>query len=149
MINHHFGGCPQCGRNNGYFNIGRDHWAMCENHKTKWHIGVNLFPTWQKEGQEIWDKNTESFSEYEEVKPIFSPLKLVVRSNCMLTRENCPVCRASHKEAGIPYWIFLDGGYSGICLECAEKLDPTLFEVVEAANENHWRKEKASYPPDE
>jgi ssDNA-binding Zn-finger/Zn-ribbon topoisomerase 1 len=40
---HYFGGCPECGDNDGYVNIGADHWFLCDTHKTCWPIGSNLF----------------------------------------------------------------------------------------------------------
>ena len=31
-----FGGCPECGHNDGYLNIGRCQWFLCHKHRTKW-----------------------------------------------------------------------------------------------------------------
>jgi hypothetical protein len=42
----YFGGCPDCGypgTNDGFLNIGRDHWYVCHLHRTKWRVGSNLF----------------------------------------------------------------------------------------------------------
>jgi hypothetical protein len=140
MINQDFGGCPHCGANDGHFNIRRVHWAVCEKHKTKWQMGINLFPTCLNENQETWEKNAEKFSEYEKVIPIFNPLVLVVKPNCAGFRVNCPICGNSHKMA-TPYWIFFNNETFGICLDCAMELDPILLDVVTAANGNHRRKE--------
>jgi ssDNA-binding Zn-finger/Zn-ribbon topoisomerase 1 len=48
----YFGGCPECGGNDGYVNIGRGHWFVCKKHKTHWFIGSNLFSTWKDETPE-------------------------------------------------------------------------------------------------
>lgn len=42
----HCGGCPVCGKNDGYLNLGAQHWFICRTHKTKWCIGENLFDSW-------------------------------------------------------------------------------------------------------
>lgn len=66
----YFGGCPECGGNDGYLNIGRGHWFICHEHKTAWHIGSNLFSSWKEESEEEWKRNAELISDYKEVKPI-------------------------------------------------------------------------------
>jgi hypothetical protein len=38
-----FGGCPECGRTDGYLNAGRTHWFFCDAHKTMWLGGINMF----------------------------------------------------------------------------------------------------------
>ena len=43
----YFGGCPQCGRNDGYVNAGKSHVFICREHKTSWAIGSNLFSSWR------------------------------------------------------------------------------------------------------
>ena len=67
-----FGGCPHCGRNNGYLNVGRDHWFICDRHKTKWLAGSNLFTGWRDEGEEIWKKNRFKLAGYMVVEPMKS-----------------------------------------------------------------------------
>jgi len=42
----HCGGCPVCCKNDGYLNLGAEHWFICRDHKTKWLIGENLFESW-------------------------------------------------------------------------------------------------------
>ncbi len=41
------GACPECGKSDGYFNIGKEHWFICRDHKTKWLGGYNLFDNWK------------------------------------------------------------------------------------------------------
>ena len=66
----YFGGCPQCGRNDGYMNIGREHWFVCNRHKTKWLIGSNLFSGWKDEDEGVWTRNEYRLENYMEVEPI-------------------------------------------------------------------------------
>ena len=40
------GGCPVCGNNDGYINVGAEHWCICREHKIKWLVGENLFDSW-------------------------------------------------------------------------------------------------------
>jgi hypothetical protein len=45
----YFGGCPTCGGNDGYRNLGREHWFFCAEHKVKWYVGSSLFSGWREE----------------------------------------------------------------------------------------------------
>src|SRR5690348_17591745 len=45
----YFGGCPYCHKTDGYINVGREHWFVCDQHQTKWRIGENLFSSWREE----------------------------------------------------------------------------------------------------
>lgn len=66
---YYFGDCPECGRNDGYLNVGQAHWFLCDEHKTKWCIGSNLFSTWQGETEETWLRNADKLAGYQEVEP--------------------------------------------------------------------------------
>ena len=66
----YFGGCPHCGETAGYINIGRDHWFVCDRHKTKWWIGSNLFSSWRDEDEEVWRRNDYQLQNYMTVEPI-------------------------------------------------------------------------------
>lgn len=66
----YFGGCPLCGQSDGYRNIGRDHWFLCNTHKTKWNIGSNLFSGWRDETEATWRDNARLLEGYTEVEPI-------------------------------------------------------------------------------
>ena len=66
----YFGGCPHCGKNDGYVNIGREHWFVCNRHKTKWRIGSNLFSGWKDEDEAVWTRNEYRLRNYMEVEPI-------------------------------------------------------------------------------
>ena len=58
----HFGTCPDCGKTDGYINIGRSHWFYCAEHKTRWIAGSNLFSSWLEETRE------EQKARYEELE---------------------------------------------------------------------------------
>ena len=67
----HFGGCPHCGETDGYINIGREHWFACDRHKTKWHVGSNLFSSWRDETEEDWLRNEYRLENYLSVDPVY------------------------------------------------------------------------------
>ena len=66
----YFGGCPKCGRNDGYLNVGKSHWFVCDEHKTTWFVGSNLFSSWREQSQEVWEENARQLSEYKDVEPL-------------------------------------------------------------------------------
>ena len=66
----YFGGCPHCGQTDGYVNVGREHWFVCDRHKTKWHVGSNLFSCWRHEDEETWRRNEYLLQNYMTVDPI-------------------------------------------------------------------------------
>ena len=65
----HFGNCPVCGFTEGYLNVHSSHWFHCKTHKTKWHVGFNLFSSWKNESPEVTEKNAILLSTYTEVEP--------------------------------------------------------------------------------
>jgi hypothetical protein len=66
----HFGVCPVCYRSNGFLNVHKDHWFVCHVHKTKWHVGSNLFSSWKEENEKTWRKNEETLRGYTTVDPL-------------------------------------------------------------------------------
>lgn len=67
----YFGGCPTCGQNDGYRNLGRSHWFYCQRHRLRWCAGENLFSSWRGENDEIWNKNWALLEGFKEVKPLY------------------------------------------------------------------------------
>ena len=69
---HYFGGCPECGDQDGYTNVGRSHWAFCIAHRTMWCIGVNLFSSWQyeTEAEQRLAYDSIGLRSFTEVKPM-------------------------------------------------------------------------------
>ncbi len=49
QLSNHCGACPQCGKSDGYVNLGIEHWFICRDHKTKWLAGTNLFDGWMNQ----------------------------------------------------------------------------------------------------
>src|SRR5215472_2080732 len=95
----YFGGCPECGKTDGYLNVGRDHWFFCKEHKTRWCAGANLFSGWRDETddeqQKAWDKaEMDSFREVEPVLPERQepPPSLCIESNNVSEKLPCGVC---------------------------------------------------------
>jgi len=68
-FNCYFGGCPECGGTHGFANIGPDHWFTCDDHKTKWWTGSNLFSGWREQDEETWRENEERLVGYTKVRP--------------------------------------------------------------------------------
>jgi hypothetical protein len=69
---HHFGACPQCGNNDGFYNAGRSHWFVCHEHRTRWWVGSNLFSGWKEETEEEQRHACEvepGWGSYEDVDP--------------------------------------------------------------------------------
>lgn len=64
-------GCPKCGANGGVLNLGPEHWAICETHKIKWHLGTDLpFLSWQHENEQVWYRNAVKLQGYQRVEPM-------------------------------------------------------------------------------
>jgi hypothetical protein len=51
VVTNYFGGCPVCGRADGYRNAGQAHRFFCDTHRTSWCVGANLFSDWQHESE--------------------------------------------------------------------------------------------------
>jgi hypothetical protein len=67
----YFRNCPECGKNDGFINYGRDHYFLCHEHKTIWWIGSNLFSMWQEEDEGIWEDNRRRYGDYLDVTSVF------------------------------------------------------------------------------
>lgn len=66
----YFGGCPECGKNDGCLNLRRDHWFVCDEHRTAWFVGSNLFSGWREESEDDWKRNAAKLNGYLVVEPI-------------------------------------------------------------------------------
>jgi hypothetical protein len=71
----YFGDCPICHKNDGYLNVGRNHWFICTAHKTKWCIGANLFSSAMDETPEQQRREQEElgFASFAVVEPFHPP----------------------------------------------------------------------------
>jgi len=68
----YFGACPHCRKNDGYVNVGQGHWFKCDEHRTRWFVGSNLFDSWKHETedeQRAW-YDANALGSWEEVKPV-------------------------------------------------------------------------------
>jgi hypothetical protein len=63
-----FGRCPICGGNDGYLNVGRDHWFKCDRHRMRWCAGSNLLSSWRYETPKDWERNRALLENYENVE---------------------------------------------------------------------------------
>lgn len=66
-----FGACKKCHSEGIHFNIERLNMVACENCKTQWEIGSNLFSGWKNETEDIWNENTRKYGDYEMIEPIY------------------------------------------------------------------------------
>lgn len=76
----YFGVCPMCKSNDGYLNLGGNHWCKCDTHKVKWWIGGNIFSDWRDESEEDWDTNAALLETYVEVEPYYPPMPTAEKS---------------------------------------------------------------------
>jgi hypothetical protein len=70
VVDDDFGGCPMCGKTDGYRDVGRDHWFVCHEHKKRWSPGSNLFSSWRDETEADWTANAALLNGYDEVEPL-------------------------------------------------------------------------------
>ena len=70
VVDNYFGGCPECGKTNGFLNVGGDHWFVCHAHKKRWSPGSNLFSCWKEETEAAWAANAALLKGYEETEPL-------------------------------------------------------------------------------
>jgi hypothetical protein len=71
----YFGLCPHCRNNDGYVNVGRGHWFVCDEHKVMWFIGSNLFSSWKDETEEEQERlfYARGLDDYSHIKPYHPP----------------------------------------------------------------------------
>jgi hypothetical protein len=70
-----FGSCPHCKNADGYLNIGRGHWMFCDEHRTRWFIGTNLFSSWrdETEAEQRQYYEEKDFGNYADVESVYPP----------------------------------------------------------------------------
>jgi hypothetical protein len=66
-----FGGCPECGKSDGYVNVHRIQYGFCEKHECYWMIGANYFSCWRDETWENWQRNAAMLADFREVEEIY------------------------------------------------------------------------------
>ncbi len=66
-----WGRCPDCGvPSNTYLNDGPAHWFICDDCRTRWLVGRNLFSGWCDLPVEELTAQREQLAGYREVEPI-------------------------------------------------------------------------------
>jgi hypothetical protein len=69
----YFGGCPVCGKHDGYLNVRRAHFFLCRQHKTCWCVGENLFRSWREESPAVWKRHERRLRRhYRLVEPVYA-----------------------------------------------------------------------------
>jgi hypothetical protein len=146
-----FGSCPECGRNDGYRNIYRQHFFFCEEHQITWVPGSNLFSSWRAEGREDWRATWEKLKEYRLYDPDASPaigpqLGEVVRFESMIPPPApAVISSAAEFEAGA------SNDEAQYALECVlarltEEEMRRVFEDLPLRAREHIRLTAADYP---
>jgi hypothetical protein len=79
----YFGVCPTCGSNDGFVNVGSDHWFICHEHKIRWCVGSDLFEAWRYETEEKCGHNRSWLRTYREIEP-FRPLEDLLPADALL-----------------------------------------------------------------
>ena len=64
-----FGYCPKCGKNDGFVNLGKEHWFICREHKMKWFGGSNMFDGWENQTVAQTLGIEAMLNDYQEVLP--------------------------------------------------------------------------------
>lgn len=88
-IDGYWGLCPICKKTDGYVNIGRNHWFICEKHRTRWWIGSNLFSSWrgETESEQLRHCKKIGFDTFRDVKPFYPEIEGVQRVNNEETKK--------------------------------------------------------------
>lgn len=60
-------------------------------------------------------------------------MKIKVKTNNVIFREQCAICGICEKIADVPYWAFTEEN-KAICSKCLGERDSILLEVLESAN---------------
>ncbi|HIF50891.1 MAG TPA: hypothetical protein EYQ42_05105 [Thiotrichaceae bacterium] len=64
------GVCPKCGKSDGFVNLGKEHWFICRDHKTKWFAGVNMFEGWENQTVAQAQSIESMLNSYKDVVPL-------------------------------------------------------------------------------
>jgi hypothetical protein len=67
LVKHYFGGCPHCGKQDGLFNVGRNHWFVCHEHRVRWYVGGNLLSGWKDQTEDEQREKWRRVEDYTDV----------------------------------------------------------------------------------
>ena len=85
----YFGGCPECGQNDGYLNVGGNHWFVCDAHSTCWSVGYNLFSSWRDESEDVWQANEERLRTMKIVEPVHQTVEAAAEETRRWRIDQC------------------------------------------------------------
>lgn len=74
-----FGLCPKCVEAGEfedkapYFNVYKDHYKVCKEHRVYWHIGRGLFSSWEFESEDAWKAHSTMLESMTRVAPRYLP----------------------------------------------------------------------------
>ena len=96
----YFGGCPECGTNDGFLFHGRDNWFVCDTHQTKWLIGSNLFSGYlHMTDQELaWQR--DRLAGYREVEQIYVDRHILLNADGTPVAEGAEIYDSEHGLIG-------------------------------------------------
>ena len=135
-VDNHLGGCPRCGRNDGYRNVGPNHWFFCHDHKMAWCAGTNLFASWRDETEVDWQQTRDLFADFTAVAPVFMNADIEPCKNAKL-----PLLNGSTNQSDVAvdlgaieilYHPALEDGFQGWADDCGRNC-LELREECEAA----------------
>ncbi len=124
-VDDYFGGCPHCGLNDGYLNVGPNHWFTCDKHKVRWCGGSNLMGSWRAESESDWKENERDLARFETVMPVFSFAELELRRNTPPCPSRVPVTHTDYSvdvaAACIRYHPALDSDFECWAESCGRE----------------------------
>jgi hypothetical protein len=67
-VRDYFGGCPKCGRQDGLYNVSKQHWFVCHTHKVRWTVGSNILSNWCDETEDDQRERWQVVADYEDIR---------------------------------------------------------------------------------
>lgn len=126
----YFGVCPTCEQNDGYLNIGRDHFFICHAHRVKWCVGESLFSSWRSETEEHWARNYQILALYQDVEPLFIEQSSATESTTHCNSFDCDTEKKKRQEA---------------CSGCSEHVPATIRRAIVEVIEYVWDEELSHF----
>jgi hypothetical protein len=87
----YFGLSPHCQKTDGYINVGRAHYNVCDEHKVRWFVGENLFSSHHYDTDEDKRQAAEIMASYTEVEPFHYPETIAERKASIERLKDLPV----------------------------------------------------------
>ena len=86
---HRFGGCPECGGNDGFFQLHPDAWFICHMDKTSWKVSAAILCTRLEQTEYDYHQNWLALDHYHNVEPM--PWLPTFREWVRLWRDEWPI----------------------------------------------------------